>query len=1644
LGERILVNSVDELLASYRDAAVTERDKGTYFERLCAAFLTSDPVQAEQYEAVWPWAEWIAQAGAAWAAQNGWTSKDVGIDLVAKLRGHDGYAAIQCKFYNPQHRIAQADLAGFIAVSDKAPFHHRVVMDSTVVEWSSNAESMLLGHQRHIIRIGLVELRASPIQWGRFAAKGDIVLAAKKELRPHQLDALTAVRAGLAENDRGKVIMACGTGKTFTSLKIAEDLIGADGLVLFLVPSLALMAQTVREWTADTKTPLRSFAVCSDTQVGKRRVAKEDVAEISSLDLAFPATTDAGKLANGVADPSDGKMTVVFATYQSIQAVSDAQRLHGMPSFDLIICDEAHRTTGATLDGQEESNFVRVHRDDVISGKKRLYMTATPRIFGDGAKSKADELGVTLATMDDESIYGPTLFYRGFGWAVQEGLLTDYKVIVLAMDEGLVAKSVQKRMADQDSDLLLDDATKIIGCYKALTKADIAVDVGADTQPMKRALAFCRDIASSKMVQKEFAAVVDEFLGNDPLIEADDAPADQLQCQIQHVDGTFNAKTRGELLDWLKAEPEEQTCRILTNARCLSEGVDVPALDAIMFLHPRKSQIDVVQSVGRVMRKAPNKRMGYVILPVGVPAGVPPEQALADNEKYKVVWQILNALRAHDERFDGTINQIDLGQDVSDRIQIIGISGNPEQSEELKSVTATVENLPTKTAAKRTGIGSGSAAGDDDIIIEGPVQMELEGFVIDEFARAIKAKIVKKCGTRDYWEDWAANIAEIAQTHITRINALLEAPKTPARAAFDAFLEELRDDLNGGITPDDAVEMLAQHIITRPVFEVLFEGHQFTQENPVSRAIQGVLGQLSEANLDKENRDLEQFYASVKARAQGITDPKAKQELIRQLYDRFFAVAFKRVQSKLGIVYTPVEIVDFILHSVNDVLEDEFDQTIGSKGVHIIDPFTGTGTFVTRLLQSGLIRPDEMEHKFRHEIHANEIVLLAYYIAAINIEAVFHGLQGGDAYVPFEGICLTDTFQMYEKGDLIAQIMPDNSERRKRQRELDIQVIIGNPPYAVSQHISYPELDGRIAATYAARGSATNKNALYDSYIRAIRWGSDRLGESGVLAYVTNGGWVDANTADGMRKCLQDEFSSVYVFHLRGNQRTSGETSRREGGKIFGGGSRAPIVITLFIKNPNATRHGQIYFHDIGDYLSQQEKLDIIRAFGSIRGITAKSGWQTIEPDEHGDWLKQRDGSFAEYIAIGDKKSDQPVLFENYSAGLKTQRDAWCFNSSRDALEGNIARTVEYYNHQLDAYRDAKAVNQTIEPDEFTKDAGRDISWTRALRNDFGRQKPLDEADGTYVTALYRPFFKQWLYFSRRLNEMVYQIPRIFPEAGIENRVIETSGVGSQRGFTVLMTNVVPDLHLIQTGQCFPLKLYEQINKSEPSDLFASSSENVGFTVRDGVTDTGLKHFQAAYLEENITKEDLFYYVYGLLQSEDYLARFADSLLKELPRIPAVKKAKDFWAFVHAGRKLGDLHVNYENAEPYPVVVAQGDLRLATIPDPEAFFRVTKMRFAGSGKSKDRTSIIYNSNITITNIPEEAYDYVVNGKTAIEWVMERQAVNEDKTSGIVNDANRYATETIGDPRYPFDLLCRVITVSVETVKIVKGLPKLEI
>lgn len=1633
-------SAIRDLLERYRSGAKSEREKGTYFERLCVEFLKHDPEMAQQYEDAWTFREWAETAG--------WKQTDTGIDLVAKLRDDGGFCAVQCKFYRADHHIQKSDIDSFFTASGKAPFTRRLIIDTTEVAWSKNAEDALDGQNISTTRISMERLEQSPIDWRTYLADDQIVLAPKKEVRQHQREALEAVREGLSEADRGKLIMACGTGKTFTGLKIAEDLAGPGKFVLFLVPSLALMSQTVREWSLDTTTPLRAFAVCSDAQVGKRNKGNDDIGDIDVHDLAHPATTDPAKLANKAKAPAPDEMTVVFSTYQSIQVISNAQKQHGFPEFDLIICDEAHRTTGATLEGEDESNFVRIHNQDFIVGKKRLYMTATPRIFGDAVRSKAKEVSAELCSMDDQALYGETLFQRGFGWAVQNDLLTDYKVIVLAVDEAMVSTSIQNRLKDEDNALKLDDATKIVGCYKALTKADLAADVATDTGHMRRALAFCKDIASSKLVRDEFSAVVEEYLAS--AASGDEEPP--LGCEVHHVDGTFNAKTRTRELEWLKAEHEDHSCRILSNARCLSEGVDVPALDAIMFLHPRKSQIDVVQSVGRVMRRAPGKKMGYVILPVGIPAGVAPEEALNNNEKYKVVWQILNALRAHDERFDATINKMDLGVDVSGQIEVIAVS----------------DKLPTKAKKKAGGIGIGQGggsadSGDRDGSSEPTGGEDQLAFTLDEFTTAIRAKIVKKCGRRDYWEDWAGDIAKIAQTHITRITAIVQQPGSTERAAFERFLAEIKDDLNESISGNDAIEMLAQHLITRPVFEALFEGYSFTKNNPVSIAMEEVLTALDEQNLGKEAESLERFYASVRVRAAGIDNAAGKQKIVVELYDKFFRNAFPRMTERLGIVYTPVEVVDFIIHSVNEVLKSEFGQTLGSKGVHILDPFTGTGTFITRLLQSGLIEPEELAHKYQHEIHANEIVLLAYYIAAINIEAVYHTMSGGD-YKPFEGICLTDTFQLYEQDrDLISDLMADNSNRRTKQKSLPVRVIVGNPPYSVGQgdananaaNVAYPRLDGRIRDTYAARSRATLKNSLYDSYIRAIRWASDRLGDAGVIGFVTNAGWIDGNTADGLRKSLCDEFATIDVFHLRGNARTLGERRRKEKDNIFGEGSRAPVAITILTKSPERSGIGRVRFHDVGDYLSRDQKLAEVSRLKSVIHMEAVGAWDNVVPDEHGDWLNQRDSSFETFIALGDKKGRKDVIFERYSGGVSTGRDAWVYNMDRQALAQNMQRMIETFNNEVDrfgsAYANATRQERIGAVDDFIESKSSKISWTRALKADVVKEKKYKFDESLITPVIYRPFMRSWLYYSRAMNEMVLQMPRIFPleNPTAENLIISVPSPGNVTPFSTLMSNAIFDLSVTaaKSGtQCYPRYIYNDKVQAEDrlqGDML-EHSDGSRQERRDGITDEALAHFKMAYEGASISKDDIFFYIYGLLHSPDYRNRYADNLSKELPRIPAVKGIENFLAFVEAGRKLGDLHVGYEGVEPYPVAIAQGDLRLANIDNPEAFYRVEQMKFAGKRPKLDKTTVIYNANITMTGIPLDAYEYVVNGKPALEWVMERQSVKTDKASGIVNNANRYAVETVGDPAYPLLLFQRMITVSLETMKIVRSLPALDI
>lgn len=1596
------------MLAQYREVALDEYDKGTHFERLMQAFLRTEPQYAELYDEVWRWSEYPERG----------TRPDTGVDLVARNRDTGELTAIQCKFFSPATTVTKPMLDSFLSASGKLTvdyipeFSSRLVI-STSDKWGKNAEDAIAGQSIPVERLRVQDLDDSSIDWSQFVWNDPAKLEKKRLKTPfdYQRTAIDDVVAGFADRDRGKLIMACGTGKTFTSLRLAEKVVPLGGTVLFLMPSIALLSQTLKEWTIQAEVPMRSFAVCSDVSVGKRRTEED----IPVTDLAFPATTNASALVKQF-DSGDGsdKLTVIFSTYQSLPVISKAQGM-GLPEFDLIVSDEAHRTTGAAMSDDDESAFMKVHDQTFVQGKKRLYMTATPRIFSDGTRKKAGEIGAKLADMDDEAVYGPEFHRLGFGQAVSMGRLTDYKVLVLAVDESFVAREFQSLMSQDGYELAMEDTAKIVGTWNGLSKRSVIPgEYQDDPSPMQRAVMFAKDIATSRKLSDAFQQVVE---GEIDRIEASGEDTSRLlHAEARHVDGTQSMLVRNEKLDWLKEPSPESTVRILSNAKCLSEGVDVPALDAVMFMNPRKSVVDVVQSVGRVMRKMAGKKFGYVILPIAIPGGVEPDEALNNNDKYRVVWQVLQALRAHDERFDAEVNKIDLTKKTNRlMVDVIGAGGGKSEDE---------EDSATKGADK----------------VQGALQLDFSK--IEAWRDAILSKIVQKVGQRRYWENWAKDVGEIAQAHSERINALVKGDNKLIRDEFEAFTEGLRLNLNPDISHDDAVQMLSQHLITQPVFDALFEGYAFSENNPVSQVMNAMVKVLDGENLENETTKLESFYESVRVRAAGIDDAAAKQTIVKELYEKFFSTAFSKTSEKLGIVYTPNEIVDFIIHSVNDILKDEFDTSLSDEGVHILDPFTGTGTFVVRLLQSGLIKPHDLARKYRYELHANELVLLAYYVAAINIEETYHALQGGN-YVPFDGIVLTDTFQMFEADDELDDmgIFQANNDRVIAQKERDIRVIIGNPPYSKGQtsgnddnaNNSYPTLDGKIRDTYAKRSTAKNKNNLYDSYIRAIRWASDRIGDEGVVAYVSNGGYIDGNTADGVRLSLVDEFTSVYIFNLRGNARTSGEKRRMEKDNVFGQGTRTTVAVAILVKNPKRPTPGNLYYYDIGDYLDLEQKLSKVAGFGSLAALP----WKQIEPSSEGDWTSKRNYEFARYAPIGEKaktKARETRVFALHSGGLKTNRDAWVYSFSQLSLRDNVQRVIARFNLV------AKGSSR-----EALTGGSTDISWSAGLRSLSERGVQLAYQTEHERVALYRPFQKARLYFSSEFNERRYQLPAFTPASGLQNvGIYLTSPSTHFPEFAALMTDAVPDLHLLDTGQFFPRYTYRAI-ESDPSSLFPEDGTlgvfdemdgkltvpaTPGFERIDNITDEILTDYRQSF-GKGLTKDDIFFYVYGLLHSSEYRAEFEADLKKMLPRIPKVRAFKQF---VEAGRALSELHLNYETVEPYPLIENI---------TPDASLRITKMRYAKEGRQNNKATIIYNDGITLTGIPEEAQEYLLGSRSALDWIIERYQVKTDKASGIVNDPNAWGDEH-GDPRYILDLIKRITTVSVETVKIVNGLPSLEV
>lgn len=1565
--------SFDSLVQQINELAETQRDRGTYFEYLARAYFQNEPTYQNEFKNIWMLAD-VPE-------KHGIPKTDIGVDLVAETFTGE-LVAIQAKFYD--RAIQKSNIDSFLSELGKNYYKSGIIVASTD-KWGKNAEKAL-ADRSDVIRIGLSDLRNSRIDWDKFSFErpDEVTVKAKKKPRYYQKEVIEKALTYFKENDRGQLIMAPGTGKTFTSLKVAEAMSKESDkeqyVVLYLVPSIQLLTQTLRGWNNDTDMTMSSMAVTSDRNASRSSVKQDESnIQIKASDIGYPATTSPEKVLNNYRElmrKPKKELLVVFGTYQSIDVLGKAQK-EGFPEFDLIIADEAHRTTGAKALGEEDSSFTKVHSNSNIKGYKRLYQTATPKLYGTEARKKAESNSILISSMDDENLYGKVFYRLGFGDAISHDILTDYKLMVLAVDETVVQKDMQKSLSDPENGLNIDDIGRIIGVWNGMIKRESFTDK-VSGEPMKRAIAFSRTIKDSQRLSEQFENVVNDYLDSDK----------GYSVNVRHVDGSMNAIQKNEALDWLASDDiPEDSARILSNVRFLTEGIDVPNLDAIVFLSPRKSQVDIVQAVGRIIRKSEGKEYGYIILPIVVPAGETPETILDNNKSYDVVWQVLNALRSVDERFEATVNKLELNKKKPKNIQVIGVGGAPDDP--TLNANGDYEEQPFK-----------------------PYQTELE-LEWEAVEGAIYGKIVQKVGDRRYLEDWSKDVAEIARRHIQGIEIILK-QNQESKVAFDKFLRSLQHNINESIDQDQAIEMLAQHLITLPIFDTLFGDYGFVKNNPVSSAMEKIIEELSQYGFEKEQKELQPFYDSVRLRAEGIDNAQAKQKIIITLYDKFFSTGFKSTTERLGIVFTPVEVVDFIVKSVDGVLRKHFGKTLASENVHILDPFTGTGTFITRtlhylksLMDNGEITFDDILRKYTQELHANEIVLLSYYIAAINIEAVFDEINGDEPYAPFEGIVLTDTFESTETEDTLDDsFFGTNDKRLKRQQEKPITAIIGNPPYSIgqnsqndnNQNISYPRLDKRLAETYVSKSNAGLTKGLYDSYVKAFRWASDRLKNQGVIGFVTNGNYLNTNSADGLRAGLYEEFNHLYIFNLRGDQRTLGEQSRREGGKIFGSGSRTPVAISILVKDGSDSH--ELHYHDIGDYLSQKEKLAIISEFGDVSQLD----WRKIIPDENNDWLNQRDPNYQKYDRLAGESTS---VFNNNSMGILTSRDAWVYGYSKEKVAQNTERLVQNYNNELKRLKNIP-VNERKDLLNRNSDY---INWSRKLERFAVNDIELEYHQSHLKLSLYRPFTKKWVYHDKALNE---EARLYYNKFGQNNLVINTTGRGATRDFSPLVVDCIPSNDFMEKGQGF--MRYD--NEVDETSLFPNK-DNINQEFADKL---------------GLNLDDTFAYIYGLLNSKEYQTKYANDLKKDLARIPIVKNKE---RYVEVGKALMDLHLNYEEVPVYDGV------EITPLVNPS--YKVTKMRFAKkrdeNGKSvNDLSTIIFNSDITISNIPEKAYEYVVNGRSAIEWIIDQYQVKTDKKSGITDDPNDYSD----DEKYIFNLLLRIINVSVQTVDLINSLPELEI
>ncbi len=1524
---------------------------------------------------------------------------------------------MQCKFH--QDSISLNDISTFLsqlqAGVGEVRFKKGIIISTSKLTRAALEEIEQIrstGMGIDIDEITEEDFIYSRIDWEKFdptKTEDEIPLCDKKKPRSHQIEAINATKEYFSDpkNARGKLIMACGTGKTYTSLKIMEAL--DPKITLFLAPSIALLSQTFREYAQEKSEPFYASIVCSDDKVGSSKNEDNDDIKFSELPLK-PSTRLEDILSVYEKAQKENKRFIIFSTYQSALRIKEAQEA-GLNGIDLIICDEAHRTVGAMYSSNERDDknaFTLCHSDENIKAKKRLYMTATPKVYSESSKAKAKESDNVIYSMDDADTFGEEIYTLNFSKAIALDLLTDYKVIILAVrKENLsgVTNSVNKKISQLkakgtklDKKLINNEfVCKIIGTHKGLAKQDLIVlddenkedhnlQNKYDTAPSQRAINFCKSINTSKNIKDSFETIMECYDE-----ELKKKSFKNLKISIDHIDGTMNCKDRLEKLEELnKFKPN--TCKVLSNARCLSEGVDVPALDSIVFFDGKSAMVDIIQAVGRVMRKAKHKKRGYIILPIALEESeIQNLDEAVNNTNFKNIWKVIKALRSHDPSLVDEAT-------FKEKIKIFGSNdeSNPDDEELEKDKTEQSPNDP-KQAQKTL----------------------FDAILLQDLADAMYNVMPTKLGDRNYWENFTKKTGNIARTLNNRLKMIFD--KNPE--FFHGFLDSLRGNIHQNIREYEALDMITSHIITKPIFDALFGDNI---KNPIAKALDKMVQKLSTLGLEGETKDLKNLYESVKTEAAHAKSQKSQQELIKNLYNTFFKEAFKKQSEKLGIVYTPIEVVDFILRATNGILKKHFNTDFNDSNITIFDPFTGTGSFIARLLskENALISDEALKEKFQKNLFAFDIVLLSYYIALINIT---QAAQNRDSSLKnFKNIALTDSLDyLEEKNDKgvfkFFEDLKENKDIKDTLADQNIRVIIGNPPYSAgaksendnNQNLSHPKLEKWVTETYGKNSTAKVGKATRDTLIQSIRMASDVVKDKGVIGFVVNGSFIDSKSVDGFRKCVAKEFSHLYVLNLRGNTRTLGETFKKEGGKIFDSGSRATIAIVFFVKDksvPNNT----IFYYEVDDYLKREAKLNLLAGFENLESVP----FEKITPNDKGDWINQRNDDFEKLIPLKrDKTLQNPSVFDINSNGVATNRDPWVYNFSPKILTQSVQKCIDTYNADLkrfnalfrEAFKQRTAKDKGIKPadrykhlndKEITTDKTK-IAWVQNLKTQLIKGKKLDDFSQEKISvSLYRPFNKQYFYYERELSWSFYLMKKIFPDKSARNVVINT-GVGNGKDFSALVSDCVSNGDLIFHNQAYPLYHYDDLRNRHYA-----------------ISGYALNLFRRHYKDHAITEEEIFYYIYAIFHHKGYLEKYKNSLAKEAPHIAL---SDDFKELSMLGKELAELHLNYENVEMHESVKHN----LLENAEVEGYYDVEKMT-----KKGDR--ILYNQNIAITKIPQKAFEYVVNGKSAIDWVIERYQKTMDKDSLIENNPNDYA-----DGKYVLELLCRVIKLSEKSVDLIE-------